>query len=237
MHVELKIASLLLSYPFEELRNELPNLKQALAGRDTVPSRIKQPMYALIDHLASRDLMEAQEEYVLLFDRSRALSLHLFEHVHGESRDRGQAMVDLAIMYENNGFVIDAKELPDHLPLFLEFLSTQSFETVHDLLGQVSHILKAIEEKLVKRDTPYAGLFSALVLMSNSKPDAKLLSELRKVDDVDPNDLVALDRVWEEEIVTFGGNAGENSCGPDRLRTQIRAEARKPSDVMNVLPV
>ncbi|MEJ2459788.1 MAG: hypothetical protein P8Y58_17260 [Novosphingobium sp.] len=51
---------------------------------------------ALIDDLVTRDLYDAQERYVLLFDRTRKLSLHLFEHVHGESRDRGQAMVDLA---------------------------------------------------------------------------------------------------------------------------------------------
>ena len=77
----------------------------------------------LLDELATGDLYDLQERYVLLFDRTRSLSLHLFEHVHGESRDRGQAMVDLKALYERHGLLMSSSELPDHLPLFLEFLS------------------------------------------------------------------------------------------------------------------
>jgi nitrate reductase beta subunit len=179
---------------------------------------------------ARLDLMEAQERYVHLFDRTRTLSLHLFEHVHGESRDRGQAMVDLMEMYERAGLEIDAKELPDYLPLFLEFLSTRSTEEIHDLLAQTAHILNVLAERLTKRDSAYAGVMVALGTLAGVEPDAALVERLLSTPEDDPDDLAALDKVWEDEIVTFGGNAGENACGPDRLRSQLRAAGRKPAD-------
>lgn len=237
MHKTLKITSLLLSYPTEGLIEGAPELKTALEGDDTIAREVKLLLGRLIDDLAGQDLYEAQERYVYLFDRSRSLSLHLFEHVHGESRDRGQAMVDLMTMYEDNGFVIDAKELPDYLPLFLEFLSTRSKEEIYDLLHQTGHITAALGERLKKRDSVYSNAFAALGLVSKSMPDQKLLKELLEGAEDDPNDLEALDRVWEDEVVTFGGNAGDNSCGPDRLRTQMRAAARKPNDPLNTIPV
>ncbi|MFC3165544.1 nitrate reductase molybdenum cofactor assembly chaperone [Ciceribacter thiooxidans] len=237
MHKALKIISLLLSYPSDELLAGAPELKAALDGDDTIAREVKLLLGRLIDDLAGQDLYDAQERYVYLFDRSRSLSLHLFEHVHGESRDRGQAMVDLMTMYEDSGFVIDAKELPDYLPLFLEFLSTRSVEEVDDLLAQTAHITAALGERLKKRQSVYADAFLALRLLSKAKPDQKLLKELLEGAEDDPNDLSALDRLWEDEAVTFGGNAGDNSCGPDRLRTQMRAAARKPNDPLNTIPV
>ncbi len=237
MHKALKIISLLLSYPTAELIEGASELKTALEGDDGIAREVKLLLGRLIDDLAGQDLYEAQERYVYLFDRSRSLSLHLFEHVHGESRDRGQAMVDLMTMYEDSGFVIDARELPDYLPLFLEFLSTRSKEEIDDLLGQTGHITAAIGERLKKRESAYSNAFAALGLVSKSVPDQKLLKELLEGAEDDPNDLEALDRVWEDEVVTFGGNAGDNSCGPDRLRTQMRAAARKPNDPLNTIPV
>ncbi|HLP67901.1 MAG TPA: nitrate reductase molybdenum cofactor assembly chaperone [Rhizobium sp.] len=237
MHKALKIISLLLSYPSEELLAGSPELKAALDDDDMIAREVKLLLGRLIDDLAGQDLYDAQERYVYLFDRSRSLSLHLFEHVHGESRDRGQAMVDLMTMYEDSGFIIDAKELPDYLPLFLEFLSTRSVEEVDDLLAQTAHITAALGERLKKRQSVYADAFLALRLLSKTTPDQKLLKELLDGAEDDPNDLSALDRIWEDEAVTFGGNSGDNSCGPDRLRTQMRAAARKPNDPLNTIPV
>ncbi len=237
MHKALKIISLLLSYPSAELLAGAPELKVALDGDDMIAREVKLLLGRLLEDLAGQDLYDAQERYVYLFDRSRSLSLHLFEHVHGESRDRGQAMVDLMTMYENNGFIIDAKELPDYLPLFLEFLSTRSVEEVDDLLAQTAHITAALGERLKKRQSVYADAFLALRLLSKTTPDQKLLKELLDGVEDDPNDLSALDRIWEDEAVTFGGNSGDNSCGPDRLRTQMRAAARKPNDPLNTIPV
>ncbi len=224
----LKIISALLSYPTKELIDAGPELRAALAADTMTGGKEKKRLGALIDDLAGQDIYDAQERYVLLFDRTRSVSLHLFEHVHGESRDRGQAMVDLASMYEAQGFEVDAKELPDYLPLFLEFLSTQSAPTTHDQLGQILHIVSAVRQRLQQRKSLYANAFLALESIAGVKPDAEAVAQILKKPEDDPNDLQALDKIWEDEVVTFGGSAGGDSCGSDRLRTQIRA-ARRPA--------
>ena len=222
----LKIISLLLSYPTADLLAAAPEIHAALEADPMTGRREKAWLGALADDLAALDLYDAEERYVLLFDRTRTLSLHLFEHVHGESRDRGQAMVDLANMYDAQGFQIDAKELPDYLPLFLEYLSTQSNEEVHNLLTQTLHILVALRERLQKRSSIYANALLALEAIAGGKVDAAAVEQILSAPEDDPNDLRALDVIWDEEAVTFGGGAGNAACGPDRLRTQIRAANR-----------
>jgi len=222
----LKIISLLLSYPTKALLEAGGELQLALdADKMTSPAE-KKLLGALIDDLVAHDIYDAEERYVLLFDRTRTHSLHLFEHVHGESRDRGQAMVDLAVMYEAQGFEIDANELPDYLPLFLEYLSTQSAEEVQNLLGQTMHIVSAIRERLQKRESIYANALLALEALSTQEADADAVAALLDEPEDDPNDLKALDKIWEDEVVSFGGGPGNDVCGPDRLRTQIRASQR-----------
>ncbi|MEE4239338.1 MAG: nitrate reductase molybdenum cofactor assembly chaperone [Anderseniella sp.] len=229
MHKTLKVLSLLLSYPDSELQGAMPELKQALVEESWLKPRERALVERLADNIAATDLYDAQERYVLLFDRTRTLSLHLFEHVHGESRDRGQAMVDLMGMYEADGFELDAKELPDYLPMFLEYLSMKPEQEARELLGQTGHIITALKERLRKRKSVYLNAFIALEAMAKGKPDAGLLKQLLAQPEDDPLDLEALDEIWEEEVVTFGGNTGENACGPDRLQRQIRAHQRKPA--------
>ncbi|MCB1462681.1 MAG: nitrate reductase molybdenum cofactor assembly chaperone [Nitratireductor sp.] len=229
MNMTLKIISLLLSYPTGEMREALAELK-AVLERAAIGEREKKLLIRLAEDIAGLDLYDAQERYVFLFDRTRSLSLHLFEHVHGESRDRGQAMVDLVAMYADDGFDIDARELPDYLPMFLEYLSMKPAAEAAELLGQTAHIVAALRERLKKRNSIYANAFAVLEAMARAKPDAALLNELLDVPEDNPDDLEALDRIWEEEAVTFGGNAGENACGPDRLQRQIRASHRKPAE-------
>jgi nitrate reductase delta subunit len=228
MSVSLKVISLLLSYPDEDLQKGVPELKEALAADSLIGEREKRLLGNLADDIAGLELYDAQERYVYLFDRTRTLSLHLFEHVHGESRDRGQAMVDLMAMYENAGFEIDARELPDYLPLFLEYLSVLPEAEARDLLGQTSHIITALKERLKKRKSVYVNAFGVLEAIARGEPDVKILKGLLDEPEHDPDDLEELDRIWEEEAVTFGGNSGENNCGPDRLRMQLRAAGRKP---------
>lgn len=230
MNTTLKVISLLLSYPTADLQAEIPALKAALLEDVSLGARERTALCRLADDIASRDLYDVQERYVLLFDRTRSLSLHLFEHVHGESRDRGQAMVDLASTYAEDGFAIDAKELPDYLPLFLEYLSVKPETDAAELLGQTLHILTTLKERLKKRKSIYVNALAVLEALALGKPDEERVRELLELPEDDPSDLDALDRIWEEEVVMFGGNAGEEACGPDRLRTQIRAAARKPSD-------
>ena len=177
----------------------------------------------LLNEIATGDLYDLQERYVLLFDRTRSLSLHLFEHVHGESRDRGQAMIDLKALYENGGLEIDASELPDFVPLFLEFLSTRPRPEAYDLLAQPAHVLAAMAERLRKRQSAYEAVFRALVQLAAAKPKADVVSALLAEPDPDANDLAALDAAWEDEPVNFGPNA--NSC-KDTLIEKIRAGRR-----------
>lgn len=227
MRTALKALSLLLSYPEEDLHDAIPELIEAI-GASSLDARDKTALCRLARDIGRRDLYDAQERYVLLFDRTRSLSLHLFEHVHGESRDRGQAMVDLRSMYEEDGYEIDVKELPDYLPMFLEFVSTKSQEEAANLLDQTSHIIGALRARLKKRKSVYVNAFAVLESISR-QPDAARVQDLLKIPDDDPDDLEALDRIWEEETVTFGGNAGDNACGPDRLQRQVRASNRAPA--------
>ena len=125
------------------------------------------------DWLAQGDIYDVQEDYVMLFDRSRTLSLNLFEHVHGESRDRGGAMVSLMETYRAAGFEPATTELPDHLPVLLEYLSTRPEAEVTDILQDAAHIFAAIEDRLTRRDSLYAPLFKALVQLSHTRPTAR----------------------------------------------------------------
>jgi len=228
MNRTLKLISVLLSYPEPNLSTVREEFHAAVAADSLLPRGDRVLLDTLIDELCGLDTLEAQERYVRLFDRTRSLSLHLFEHVHGESRDRGQAMVDLAQTYEANGFTIDARELPDYLPLFLEFLSTQPRAEAIDLLAQTGHILAGLRERLLKRDSNYAKAILVLEAMAHEAHQAIPPTPSLEVEDDDPDDLVALDKVWEEEAVTFGNNAGEGACGPDRIQRQIRAGRRPP---------
>jgi nitrate reductase delta subunit len=196
--------SILLRYPTPDVSEAAPALLAALRQEDLLPNAIVQRLNRLCADLISMDNYEAQARYVDLFDRTRSLSLHLYEHVHGESRDRGQAMVELLKLYSSRGLELTAKELPDHLPVFLEFLATQSQKDAAALLGQAAHVLEALRERLKKRDSIYAPAFDALVYLAQDGRDGEAVKALLREPDDDPNNLEALDRAWAEEQVTFG---------------------------------
>lgn len=231
MITALKTASVLLAYPTSEIHAALPELIELLEEGAQAQKRETKLLIDLAKSIAGTDLYDAQERYVHLFDRTRSLSLHLFEHVHGESRDRGQAMVDLMAVYEDNGLTVDEKELPDFLPLFLEYTSTRTKDEAREMLGQTLHIISALRERLKKRKSVYANALVALEVFAKSSPDKSLVDTILARPEDDPDDLEALDAIWEEEVVTFGGNSGENDCGPDRLQRQIRASRRKPDNL------
>jgi nitrate reductase delta subunit len=208
-----KVLSALLSYPTAELQAAVTEFGAVLVSENLVPKPDRQALAPLIAQIAEVDLYELQERYVLLFDRTRSLSLHIFEHIHGESRDRGQAMIDLAELYHRNGMAISARELPDYLPLFLEFLSTQPEAEARELLEQPLHIISALATRLVRRESIYAAALRALEAVARSKPEAVALKALLDEAEDDPNDLAALDAIWEEEAVTFGpGAMGDDNC-------------------------
>ncbi|MGM0585969.1 MAG: nitrate reductase molybdenum cofactor assembly chaperone [Pseudomonadota bacterium] len=206
----LKALSVLLSYPTRELQRGAGDIADALHDEALLSPSAIATLDPLLGRLAVADLYELQEGYVALFDRSRSLSLNLFEHVHGESRDRGPAMVDLLETYRAGGFEPDSHELPDHLPILLEFLSTRPLAEAREMLADAAHILEALSLRLTRRESPYAAVFDALVGLSAAAPDAELTEALAQQPDDDPDDLEALDAAWEETEVTFGPdpNAG-----------------------------
>ena len=226
MEKTFKVLSALLSYPDEALQKAAPELRTALDAEGLLPPESRRVLDALIEDIATGDLYDLQERYVELFDRTRSLSLHLFEHVYGESRDRGQAMIELKTLYEQNGLYLSASELPDYLPVFLEFLATRPLEEARAQLSQPAHVLTALAERLHKRETPYEAAFQALAAIAGLAPDPP--GVVVEGDDADPNDFAALDAQWEEEAVTFGPGATP-SC-KDRMVSQIRAGRRPAAD-------
>jgi len=205
-----KALSLLLSYPTAELQDAMPDIGAVLAADKRLAPAVLLALDALALSLARGDLYTLQESYVMLFDRSRTLSLNLFEHVHGESRERGGAMVSLIETYRAGGFEPATTELPDHLPVLLEFLSTRPLADAQDILADAAHILDALRARLVRRESAYAAAFAALLHLAGSRADAAAVAEMLARPDDDPTDLTALDAVWEETEVTFGPdpNAG-----------------------------
>jgi nitrate reductase molybdenum cofactor assembly chaperone NarJ/NarW len=231
----LKVLSALLTYPTDELLAAADELSAAVEREDVLPRRERAALHELIHDLAGRDLLDAQERYILLFDRTRSLSLHLFEHVHGESRDRGQAMVDLIRLYEEGGWTPTAKELPDFLPLFLEYAATRPPAEAIELIGQPGHVVAALRERLAKRGSPYAAAFAALLALAKVKPDREMIARLMAEPDPEPDDLEALDAAWEEEEVLFGPGAAADACGKDSLAAKIR-QARRPAPGLEPAP-
>lgn len=206
----LKAFSLILSYPTLELQHAMPEIAAVLASDTRLTAAARRALRPLADALGTRDIYELQETFVMLFDRSRTLSLNLFEHVHGESRDRGGAMVSLVETYRDGGFDPVTSELPDHLPVLLEFLATRPFAEAQDTLADAAHIFEALNARLVRRESPYADVFTSLIQLAGVKVDQDAVAEMLAEPDDDPTDLDALDEVWEESEVLFGPdpNAG-----------------------------
>ncbi|MEY1555808.1 nitrate reductase molybdenum cofactor assembly chaperone [Yoonia sp. R2331] len=206
----LKAFSLLLSYPTRELQLAMPEISAVLAADGRLTAAARRALRPLVEELAGRDIYDLEEQFVLLFDRSRTLSLNLFEHVHGESRDRGGAMVSLVETYREGGFDPVTSELPDHLPVLLEFLATRSPMVAQETLADAAHIFEALNARLVRRESPYGAVFASLLQLAAVKPDQDAVAEMLAQPDDDPTDLEALDEVWEESEVLFGPdpNAG-----------------------------
>ena len=229
MNRTLKALSALLTYPTEELREAAGDIDLVLAQDKHLPAHVRPQLSKLTTELATGDLYDLQERYVLLFDRTRSLSLHLFEHVHGESRDRGQAMIDLKAQYEAAGLTPNASELPDFLPLFLEYLATQPLKEACQTLGQPAHIFAALAERLRKRQSAYESVFRALIALAAAKPKEDEVSALLQLPDPDATDLAALDAAWEDEPVNFGPGAGDG-C-KDGLIARVRGAMRPAPDM------
>ena len=202
--ITLKALSLLLSYPEAEMLAALDEMAAVVEQENLLLEEHKKSVLALIDAYRGADLLDVQEAYVALFDRGRFLSLHIFEHVHGESRDRGQAMVNLLQMYEAHGFEMSTHELPDYIPLFLEFLSQQEQAEAVQLLHDAMPVLSLLGARLTERGSEFRAIFDALSGFAG-EPEALEEIRLQAATEGEDSTLVNMDEIWEEEAVSFMG--------------------------------
>lgn len=211
----LRVLAALLSYPDAEVRRHLPEMGEILRRERALPPDRVDELDALLVKLLRADPFDSEAEYVQLFDRGRGTSLHLFEHVHGDSRDRGPAMIDLAQTYEKAGLLLAPGELPDYLPAVLEFVSTQPPREAKAFLGEMAHILGAIFGALQKRESPYASVLGALLELAGEKAEP-----------VAPAAEEPLDEAWAEPPV-FGGCSTKGQSRPGDPQP-IQVMHRKP---------
>ena len=213
----LRAMAALLSYPDANLRELVPQIGALLREEKALsPSRLAE-FDALLAALAQRDALANEAEYVSLFDRGRATSLHLFEHVHGDSRDRGPAMIDLAQTYEKAGLYLAEGELPDYLPAVLEFVSTQPPAEARAFLAEMAHIFNVIFAALQKHRSPYASILGALLDLAGEKAEAV---KLPVEDD--------LDESWAEPRVFDGcSTKGQAKPGQEQTIQIVRRQGAK----------
>lgn len=204
--ISLRVLARLLSYPDAELRTHLPDMRSALHLDNAIQAARLVELDALVASLIQADSLEIEAQYVEIFDRGRATSLHLFEHVHGDSRDRGPAMIDLAQTYEKAGLYLAPDEMPDYLPVVLEFVSTQPPKEARAFLGEMAHIFNAIFSALQQRDSAYASVLGALIELAGEKAHAV------KVTPDEP-----LDAAWEEPVV-FDGCSTKGQAKPGQAQ-------------------
>lgn len=210
--ITFKALGALLDYPTAELQAALDEVEQAVAEERALPEAELDSVRVLIDRLRRDDIMDLQEYWIGLFDRSKRLALHLYEHSHGESRDRGQAMVNLALTYRMNGFELNASEMPDYLPLFLEFLSVIPEVHARRYLTDAIEIIEALRIRLEERDSTYAALLGALVTLASREADTEEVEAILAEEPQDPPDLEALDKEWAEEPVDFTAGSALKDC-------------------------
>jgi nitrate reductase delta subunit len=211
--IALRALGALLSYPDAALREALPEIAEILRASPLLAARDRVPVLALIDLLASADPLWAEERYVELFDRGRATSLHLFEHVHGEGRERGDAMVELKAIYEQAGLRLRPDELPDYLPAMLEYLSCRDIAETREMLGDCAHILRAVGEALMARGSPYSSVLAALLGIIGAAGLDEKAARRRPAEAEDP------DRDWfEQPAFAPEPQSAATPCGGPRAR-------------------
>ncbi|HEY0954590.1 MAG TPA: nitrate reductase molybdenum cofactor assembly chaperone [Roseateles sp.] len=200
----LRVLAALLRYPDAAFRAAAPELRQALWAESALPAGRIDELCALLQRLQRDDPFAAEAEFVDLFDRGRGTALHLFEHIHGDSRDRGPAMIDLQQTYEKAGLLLAPGELPDHLAVVLEYASTQPPREARDFLAETAHIARAIFSALQRRQTPYAAVLAAVLELAGEKAEAV---------DIPPEP--ELDEAWAEPEA-FGGCSSAGQSRPEQ---------------------
>ena len=224
MRLTLRALARLLAYPDAELRAQMPALIDALQAEQALPAARVTELQALVQQVCAMDPYEAEARYVDTFDRGRQTSLHLFEHIHGDSRERGPALIDLTQTYEKAGLFLGANELPDHLGVVLEFASTQPSTVPREFLAELAHILNALFTALDAKASPYASVIAAVLEAAGEKAQAVAITP-------EPD----MDEAWAEPEAFDGcATKGQNRPGQPQP-IQIVRKAR-PQSSQGVAP-
>lgn len=202
----------LLDYPRADVQRHARELGDILASVNGLEADERAGLRAFTDALAGADLLDAQAEYVETFDRGRKVSLYVFEHVYGESRERGPAMIELLRVYREHGFELDTAELPDYLPVLLEFCAALPDAAARDWLIETTHVLQRVHVRLAERASGYACLFATLLRLIDAEASPQGLTRMAGAETRDDTP-AALDAVWMEAPVTFGPEQPATGCG------------------------
>ena len=232
----LKILGYLLTYPSREQITALPEFSNLLKREKWLSAESLESLGHLMGWMGEQDLLDLQEEFVALFDRTPSLCLHLFEHVHGDSRDRGQAMVDLSSLYKDSGLLINTEEMPDFLPLFLEYLSMIEVTEATENLGEIVNVLGVLMGRLENRKSPYAAVFKSLIEAASRKPDPKAVKEALMETAGKASTFDELDEAWEEQhafensLQTTGVDVEAGCPIADEMLARMDLSPRNPAD-------
>lgn len=240
---QLRALALLLDYPGEAMQAHLAEIGDVLGPLEPGHSAARESLQGLIDHMAAADLMDLQAEFVDTFDRGRSTSLNLFEQVHGDSRDRGQAMVDLLAQYQEVGLDLQAKELPDYLPVYLEYCSVLDPSAAREALEEVALLVAHLTAALDRRESPWVAVTAAVCRLSGANDWRDLVEQQSGQQagpptpgprDIHKEGLPAdwtpagLDAVWAEEPVDFLGACNPQQARPSVQTVQFMPRAAQP---------
>lgn len=219
--VTARLLAALLGYPDESLRACLPQLRQALQDDTLLSGEYRAALGSLIDGLREADPLDAEARYVDTFDRGRRTSLHLFEHVHGDSRERGPALIDLQQTYAQQGLFLAPGELPDYLPAVLEFVSMQPYELAMEFLGEIAHLLQLLHAALVREESPYAAGLAALLNLAGEPVQAVGSGGSDGFDGEKPSAEPELDEQWAEPAAFGACSTSGQSAAPHVQTIQV----------------
>jgi nitrate reductase delta subunit len=200
----LQALAQMLAYPGEELQSAGEELRDVIDQENLLEGATRHRLEQLLGWLETAELLEAQERYTELFDRTRSLSLYLFEHVYGEAKQRGQALVGLQEVYERYGLIPESRELPDYFPLYLEFCSQLPESEARARLSEPAAVFRLLRQRLEERESRYAAVFEASERLAAARPGQRDLERLQASPDEDPSDPEGVDRAWKEDPVAFG---------------------------------
>lgn len=233
MMLTLRALAALLGYPSADLQAHAADIRAGLRDDGALPAAPLAGLEALLARVEGADLLDLQADYSALFDGSRALSLNLFEHVHGDSRERGPAMVDLGAQYARSGCVLDTSELPDFIPVFLEYASCLPAPEACETLAQPAHVFAALAERLDARHSAYAAVFHAILAAVEARPDAEARAALEE--HTPKEDPAQVDKDWEEAPVSFETGAACAMGGPTGFVARYRAARRTAPETPNAI--